>query len=134
MLTAALVSVGLAACQWLRIEPPIIGLMPVPPGHRPFGNLAQPNHLATLLVIGSDQGRLASSSAAALGEPSWAQSAVFLCIGIALTQSRQVWIGLVVLSIWVAFARRRAGVRVSGLGGTRIRCLLAVLIAFARAR
>jgi O-antigen ligase len=114
MLTAALVSVGLAACQWLLVEPPIfrwIGLMPPLPGNRPFGNLGQPNHLATLLAIGVisvgwffERRRV---GAGVLGT-----TAVFLSMGIALTQSRQIWVGLVVVSIWMIFARRRAGARV----------------------
>jgi hypothetical protein len=101
--------------------------MPPSPGTRPFGNLAQPNHLATLLVIGLvsagwffQRGRVGPVVLGLVG--------VFLCVGVALTQSRQIWVGLVAASIWIAFARRRAGVRVAVWALPAFAALLAVLV------
>lgn len=111
MLSASVVSVGLAACQWLGVVPPLVAPTPLPPGARPFGNLAQPNHLATLLLLGlvsvawlRHQGRIRGGV--------FMSTALFLCVGIALTQSRQAWIGLALLALWTTLARSRAGMTI----------------------
>jgi len=68
------------------------------PGGRPFGNLGQPNHLATLLSMGLasvwllfKRNRLPASLCLV--------SAVLILFGIALTQSRTSWIVLPVLLV-----------------------------------
>ena len=52
ILAASIISVGLAAHQWLMPDYDGIYLADIPPGARPFANFAQPNHLATLLLLG----------------------------------------------------------------------------------
>lgn len=52
MLFAALISSGLALHQWLTPTYRGIYIVEIPPESRPFGNLAQPNQLATLLLLG----------------------------------------------------------------------------------
>lgn len=49
---AAIVSLGLAANQWLQLEQWNEFLLSVPAGARPVANVAQPNKLATLLLWG----------------------------------------------------------------------------------
>lgn len=49
-LTAGVFSVGIALYQWLQIGDNLY-VAPLPPGWRPFANLAQPNHLGLLLVL-----------------------------------------------------------------------------------
>lgn len=54
LLFVALLSSGLAVLQWLRLETNLdIYAVELAPGSRPAGNLAQPNLLATLLVMGT---------------------------------------------------------------------------------
>jgi O-antigen ligase len=128
MLTAALVSVGLAACQWLHVSPPLLELMPMAPGGRPFGNLAQPNHLATLLILGLI-GAAWLYQRVRIGVGVLAVAATFLCIGVALTQSRQVWIAAIVLALWIAFVRRKSDVKVASWAMPAFGLLLVVAIA-----
>lgn len=124
---AALLSVGLVACQWLSIVPPLIGATPLPPGSRPFGNLAQPNHLATLLLWGlvsaawlRHRGRIGTATLIVVG--------VYLCAGIALTQSRQAWVGVLLLAAWAAIARRRGIGSVNSWAVPAFAVLLALMV------
>lgn len=111
---AALLSTGLALYQLLRVTG--LGLLtmefPYARGARPFGNLAQSNHLATLLVWGLVafwwlylRGHVRGWVAVA--------AAAFVMVGIASTQSRTGWLELgwlaVAAVIWRGpLASRRA--------------------------
>ena len=53
LLISALISAGLAFHQWLQPTIQSIYIAELPPKSRPFGNLAQPNQLATLLLLGT---------------------------------------------------------------------------------
>ena len=53
LLVAALCSAGLALHQWLIPSYQGIYIAEIPPTSRPFGNLAQPNQLATLVLLGT---------------------------------------------------------------------------------
>lgn len=96
---AALVSTGLALYQLLHVTG--LGLLtmefPYARGARPFGNLGQSNHLATLLVWGLValwwlflKGHLRGSVVVA--------AAAFVLFGIASTQSRTAWVELTLLA------------------------------------
>lgn len=52
LLLAAVLSVGIATHQWLIPQYQGIYIVEIPPGARPFANLAQPNQLASLLLLG----------------------------------------------------------------------------------
>ncbi|MBB4222583.1 PglL family O-oligosaccharyltransferase [Variovorax guangxiensis] len=109
---AAVISVALQFQQWL--EPGGDGTLSVwaidSDGARPYGNMAQPNQLATLLLWGllacawgvwrRQLGRTAALVAAAL-----------LLIGLALTQSRTGALGLLVLLLGVWWWRQLWGAR-----------------------
>ena len=71
-------------------------------GGRPYANLGQPNQLATLLLWGLLASFWAYSTEK-ISAPVAVLLASFLLIGIALSQSRTAWIGLVTLVIasWV---------------------------------
>lgn len=93
---AALGSVGLQLCQWLNLGELDIWLMGFAPGHRPYANMGQPNQLATLLLwalLGCAWGVLRGW----LGGASAALAALFLLVGVALTQSRTAWLALAAL-------------------------------------
>jgi hypothetical protein len=98
---AGLISVGIVLAQWLQLGPLRLSdfdlILRYPgAGYRLFGNLGQPNHLATLLVwalIALWWAYLSSRvrGAVAVG------AAAFLIIGITATQSRTAWLEMLVL-------------------------------------
>lgn len=115
----ALVSCGLASLQWLELDTLGIWLAGVPPGARPYGNLAQPNNLATLLSCGlvsaiylRERGRLGTAA-------TWLAALVFMA-GMAMTRSRTVLIIALVVLAWLLLFRSRFAMRIStreALGG-----------------
>ncbi|MCG3190598.1 MAG: hypothetical protein LKCHEGNO_03348 [Burkholderiaceae bacterium] len=129
---AGLISVGIVLAQWLRLWPlrvadfDLIIFYPGAP-YRPFGNLGQANHVATLLVwslLGLWwaylSGRVRGAAAAMAG--------AFLLIGITATQSRTAWLELMGLMAAATIWRRQLATRrcvpvLAGLG------LLAVALA-----
>jgi O-antigen ligase len=110
LLFAGIVSTGLALCQWLGLTGLGVYIADVPPGSRPFANVGQPNHLATLLVwsvlallLWFEQRRI--SLVGLLLGCGW------LLIGLALTQSRTAWLVAVLLPLWAFVMRRRVLLR-----------------------
>jgi len=98
---AATLSVGLALYQWLLLN--FLGIWVLSPyiGLRSFGNLGQPNQLATLFVWGL----LACGWALRRGYIRLSVATLwwgFLLIGITLTQSRTTWVVLTafVMLLW----------------------------------
>lgn len=86
---AAIVSVGIQLYQWLSLSGADLWIMPLPPepSPRPFGNLIQPNMLATFLLWGAIA--VAWAVATRRVRPALGLlAAVFLLTGLALTQSR----------------------------------------------
>jgi O-antigen ligase len=105
LLAAAVASTALALMQWLRFPAPVVPLDPLAPGGRPYANLAQPNHLATLLGLGMasnlylfERRRLGALVAAAI--------ATWLGFGLLMTQSRTGWLFLVLVAVWWFTGRR----------------------------
>lgn len=110
LLLAALVSVGIAIYQWLMLGDRGIYVAEMPPNGRPFGNLAQPNQLATLLLLGVagvlflwEAGKLHAATALA--------AALMLVFGLVLTGSRSVVLTLVWLVPAYGLMRRRCHLR-----------------------
>lgn len=110
LVLAGLLSIGIALHQWLNLGLLAIFIVELPPGYRPFANLAQPNQLATLLMLGLMgivflyEAKIVRGSVALL-------AALVLSFGLAMTQSRTVLLGLVV--IWGAYflQHKRAALR-----------------------
>lgn len=107
---AAFVSVAIAAHQWLSLQKLGLFVADMPPNGRPFGNLAQPNHLATLLLLGVaglmflwESGKLHAASALA--------GAVLLIAGLVMSGSRSVLLTLVWLVPAYAWLRGRCALR-----------------------
>jgi O-antigen ligase len=121
---AAVLSTGLVLYQLLGLSG--LGLLtvsfPQAMGYRPFANLGQSNHLATLLVWGLIAFWRLYVSGRTRG---WIAvgAAAFLLVGIAATQSRTAWLQMGVLGaaalVWrTSLASRRAwpGLLLLGLG------------------
>ncbi len=107
---AAIISTGLALCQWLQL--PVLGiwLEELNVDGRPYANLSQPNQLSSLLALGA-AGVLRWHAARRIG--AWVAGVTLLWIGwgIVMTQSRTGWlfVGMLAAAWWLL--RRRAGLR-----------------------
>jgi hypothetical protein len=104
---AAIVSVGLQLYQWLGLDFESAYIL-FSTGSRHFGNMAQPNLMASLLLLGvlaSGWGfftkRLSASVAIVL--------ALFLLFGVALTESRTAQLNVVLLLVLVTWRRQTLG-------------------------
>ncbi len=90
-LIAAIVSVGMALYQWMRIDDLDFWVIDLPFGGRPYANIGQPNHLATMIGLGLVglwwffETRRASGKVSLL-------AATYLLFGLAMTQSRTAWV------------------------------------------
>jgi O-antigen ligase len=73
---------------------------------RPGANLAQPNHLATLLLMGAAS-VLALNRRGRFGAGTCALLLGYLLLGLAITESRAGFLGFFALAAWWLFARRR---------------------------
>lgn len=92
---AAVLSAWVALHQWLLL-PGSIWMADLPPGGRPFANMAQPNNLATLLCMGL-AGVLYVYERRLLGAVAAGLLTCFLLVGVALTQSRAPWLAAIAL-------------------------------------
>jgi O-antigen ligase len=111
-LIAGILSVGLALHQWLSLGIMQVFIVDMPPGGRPFANLAQPNQLATLLLV-------ALASLLVLWEDSRVSkhtaltSATLLVFGLVMTGSRSVVLTMIWLVPSLVYLRRRCQLRLS---------------------
>jgi len=123
-LFAALLSVGIGLVQWTDALSLGIYGAEMPPGGRPFGNVAQPNHLCTLCFLGLCGLLWLHQRQKVSGAVFWL-GAGFLLLGMVMTQSRTGWLQIGLLVGWGVAMRTR-----SDLSITRMQ-LLAVGAVFA---
>lgn len=109
VIVAAMASTTIAMLQWLQLGSSIF-ITDLRLGGRPYGNLAQPNHLATLLGMGV-AGLLGAYERRRLGAMATAFAVGWLGICLVMTQSRTGWLFVFVLVVWWASMRRRTGLR-----------------------
>ncbi|MFZ2217988.1 MAG: Wzy polymerase domain-containing protein [Rhodoferax sp.] len=97
ILLASIVSVGIQFYQWLMPESPGLWTLFVQGRSRFYANMAQPNQLASLLLLG-----LVSCSwgfyRRRLNSVFSILFSIFLLTGIALTESRTAWVNLALLA------------------------------------
>lgn len=124
LLAAGLASTGLAALQWLEVGP-IPYLEPIARGERPFANLVQPNHLATLLGLAL-VGALWLYETRRINGAVLGLAAGWLCLGLAMSRSRSPWLFVLLFAASWLWMRRRAVVR---LGTVALSSALALFIA-----
>lgn len=110
LVAAGFLSVAIAAHQWLMLGRLAVFVVDMPPNGRPFANLAQPNHLATLLLLGIagmtflwESGRLRAATTLA--------GIVLLIFGLVMTGSRSVFLTVAWLIPAYALLRRRCRLR-----------------------
>lgn len=108
---ASMLCVGLQLYQWLGLTGLGIFAADLPPNARPFANVAQPNHLATMLFLGLVGTLFLFELRRVRGWITTANCA-FLMFGLAMTGSRTAWLALTVLLAWLWVARPLAGLRI----------------------
>lgn len=112
---AGVVSLGMALHQWLDLSYFGLLIAEMPRRGRPFANLAQPNHLATLLLL-SVAGVLYLHETRVLSKVStWLTLTVF-CFGLAMTGSRSVLLGMMFALLASALIRRKSVTRFPAWG------------------
>lgn len=112
LLFAALLSVGIGLVQWTGAFSLGIYGAEMPPGGRPFGNVAQPNHLCTLCFLGLC-GLLWLHQRHKVGSATLWLGAGFLLLGMVMTQSRTGWLQIGLLVVWGLAMRTRASLRIA---------------------
>lgn len=104
----ACVSTYIALLQWLRVES-TWGIFAAErgPGMRPFGNLGQPNHLATLTLMACALSALLFLKGRIRHWQLWTLLA-FLSFGMTLTESRGGRLGVIVMGVFLLWKSRDA--------------------------
>lgn len=90
-------------------------------GGRPYANLAQPNHLATLLGLGV-AGCVYLYERHLLSRASAALLVAFLIVGLTITQSRTPWVTTLAIMVFWALKARQCSLRLS----QKVLCLWAL--------
>lgn len=111
LLAAGIASTGLALCQWLGVSGLGVFIADVPPGGRPYANVGQPNHLATLLAW-SMLALLRWYEQRRIGTAGLAVASAWLLSGLALAQSRTSLVVALLLAGWCWYAGRGAAMRI----------------------
>lgn len=111
VLFASIISVWIQLRQWLLFDGNI-WTVDLPPNGRPFANIAQPNQLATLLLMGV-MATLYLFENNKINKFVASFTAIFLISGVALTQSRTVWVFGGCFTIWWLFKLNRLQSRLS---------------------
>lgn len=126
LVLSGLVSVAIAFHQWLDLGRFALFFVEMPPGGRPYGNLGQPNHLASLCLL-AVLGVWVLWEKQTVGTRTAVLAAVCLMVGLVLTLSRTplaatIW--LVPILIW---ARHRRWIRLPVAATVAFLSLLLVL-------
>lgn len=111
ILGAAAISAAGGLWQWQGMSPPFL-IGPNLSGVRVGANLAQPNHLATLLLWGA-VGCLYLSSVKRWSPWTTTALLMLLAMGLVMTQSRAGWLGATWLIGWCFYGAARCGLPVS---------------------
>ncbi|QNP58610.1 PglL family O-oligosaccharyltransferase [Paenacidovorax monticola] len=92
-IAAGILSWAMALHQWLDLQYFGLFIVELPPNGRPFANLAQPNHLATLLLF-SLAGAIYLYEIRTISSWTLGGLVAILCQGLVMTQSRSALLGL----------------------------------------
>ena len=122
----AIASVGVALLQWTGSHMLGIWAIDLPPRERPFGNVAQPNHLCTICFLGLCSLGLLRHNQRVQGAAFWL-AALFLLWGMVMTGSRTGWVQVSFLAVFLALVDRRAR---SALGWRGVVAMAVAFIAF----
>lgn len=116
LVVAAVLSVFVALAQWAGGPPLPFFTAELPPGARPFGNLAQPNHLCSAAFLGLC-GAAVLRDSSRLGRAGFLAVALYLLLGMAITGSRTGWLQMTLFVVALLLCGRRAGTTLRGRDG-----------------
>ncbi|MBU3847834.1 MAG: O-antigen ligase C-terminal domain-containing protein [Candidatus Acinetobacter avistercoris] len=97
-------------CQWTNLDATLPGMVNISGNQRPYANFAQPNNMATFLVM-------ALMSCLYLYEKKKIQTkwlfacAVVIVMGVALSQSRTAWVAATASILYLAFYQYKGIIR-----------------------
>ncbi len=100
----------IALCQWTNLDSVLPGMVNISGAQRPYANFAQPNNMATFLVM-------ALMSCLYLYEKKKIQTKwLFACtaaiiMGVALSQSRTAWVAAIAIMLYLAFYQYKGIIR-----------------------
>lgn len=100
----------IAVCQWTNLDSILPGMVNISGTQRPYANFAQPNNMATFLVM-------ALMSCLYIYEKKKIQTkwlfacAVVIVIGVALSQSRTAWVAAIALMLYLSFYQYKRIIR-----------------------
>ncbi len=100
----------IAICQWTNLDATLPGMVNISGNQRPYANFAQPNNMATFLVM-------ALMSCLYLYEKKKIQirwlfiCAVIIIMGVALSQSRTAWVAAIAIMLYLAFYQYKGIIR-----------------------
>lgn len=120
---AASISSGIAVMQWLGWDTQGLFVMTLTPGDRPFGNLAQPNHLGTLIVMGLT-GLLFAYEQGKLPTVLLAAAAGIMTVGLCASQSRAAVVSCMVVVCWWLARANEAGFKFTRLQMVGFSCFM----------
>lgn len=100
----------IAICQWINLDSFLPGMVNISGTQRPFANFAQPNNMATFLVMSLmaalylyEQRKLATGWLIACAVP--------MLMGIALSQSRTSWVAAFAILLYLAWYQYKGVIR-----------------------
>lgn len=100
----------IALCQWTNLDAILPGMMNISGNQRPYANFAQPNNMATFLVM-------ALMSCLYLYEKKKIQikwlfaCAAVIIMGVALSQSRTAWVAAIAIILYLALYQYKGIIR-----------------------
>lgn len=92
---------GIAICQWLNLEQYIPFIRDINENQRPYGNFAQPNNMATFLIM-SLMACLYIYESKKIDIKLIAMATILILIGISLSQSRAAWLVSIFIFIYLS--------------------------------
>lgn len=107
---ASIASVGVALVQWTGAISLGLWAVDMPQGGRPYGNVAQPNHLCTIAFLGLCSLALLRERGL-IGVSGLTVGAVWLILGMVMTGSRTGWLQMGVLVLMAVALHRRSPLR-----------------------
>lgn len=100
----------IAICQWTNLDATLPGMVNISGNQRPYANFAQPNNMATFLVM-------ALMSCLYLYEKKKIQTkwlfacAAVIIMGVALSQSRTAWVAAIAIMLYLVFYQYKGIIR-----------------------
>lgn len=100
----------IALCQWSNLDSVLPGMVNISGTQRPYANFAQPNNMATFLVM-------ALMSCLYLYEKKKIQTkwlfacAAVIVMGVALSQSRTAWVAAIAIMLYLGFYQYKGIIR-----------------------